>query len=125
MCEYSALVHDKLRGERWFSVRLAHVRSGGEIKATFDHTEDGCSLAQRSWKRQNRLDFHNKIGGGNAEYSEVEKEKLIHTNISPMIIQRCNWKEERKNQKVQTAAPGRGKRNPTKIKVKQQKKQKR
>lgn len=56
---------------------------------------------------------------------KVENEKLIHTNISPMNIQRCNWKEERKNQKVQTAAPGHQEKK-LKIKtVKQQKKQNR
>lgn len=81
----------------------------GKLKPRLN-TEDGCSRAQRSWKRQNCRDFHNKIRGGTAEYSEVEKEKLIHTYQSH-DQQRCNWKEESPNR---CARPPRKKMNPQK-----------
>lgn len=61
MCEYSALVNEEQL--RW-RCKASSCPIGGEIKAVFDHTEDGCSLAQRSWKkeRQTCLGFTIKYG---------------------------------------------------------------
>lgn len=123
MCEDSALLHDTLPGNEsrrgGLSGRLAHVPPGGEIKATFDHTEDGCSRARRSGKGRTVGTVTIKHGEEPPSTVRSERENS-YTHISPMIDN-----AETGKRRVQTAAPGHPGKKRTPKKVKQQKKQKR